>query len=180
MKLILSGGGSIISRKDKIYTRKLNEYIAQQGTTLLFISAASNDAPQYIETVKQVFSTVNVKTLLVSDYARARELIEWSDIIYLGGGDTRKLLDFLEKISFSSLIKKCHCIVGFSAGAIALCKQGYSLERNKLFSGFNLIPYTVIPHAKDFSDTFENSLPFKDGESIVFEDTVVKTRILDS
>ena len=173
MKFILIGGGQVNSVEGKIHLVKANKYIQKSGSNILFISAASDDAQGYINTVKNEFSSLNFKVLKSTEISSAKLFFDWADIIYLGGGSTEKLMHFLKKINFISLLNEKHFIVGFSAGAIAVCKQGYSLDKNKLFEGFGLLPFSVTPHFIEGSSVpkLDSPLNLHNGNSLVVDKT---------
>lgn len=171
MKFILIGGGQVNSVEGKIHLVNANEYISTCGSNILFISAASGDAQSYIDAVKAEFSSLNFKVLKSSQASFAKDFFNWADIIYLGGGSTKVLMDFLNQISFLSLLNEKHFIVGFSAGAIAVCKQGYSLDKENVFEGFGLLPFSVTPHFIDGSSVpeLDNPLNLHNGDSLVVD-----------
>lgn len=74
----------------------INKYIVNMDKknihNLLFIGTASEDAEEYINNIKTTFEQMNccVKALCLStkEYMPKEidELLEWADIIYVGGG----------------------------------------------------------------------------------------------
>jgi peptidase E len=90
------------------------------------------------------------------DYAALQ--IKNATVIYLGGGDTSELIDFFYEFSLFRLLKEAHyngaCLVGMSAGALALSKwyvherggegEGESFE---LRDGWGLVNICTYVHA---------------------------------
>ncbi|MFT4260982.1 MAG: Type 1 glutamine amidotransferase-like domain-containing protein [Candidatus Woesearchaeota archaeon] len=170
-EIILIGGGSVIKAENKVYLKKINEYIKSLNyNNLLFVSAASNDSLEYYENIKRVFHKTS--RLGFDNKHLSNRLIKKADIIYLGGGDTAKLINFLEDIKFKDKLKKKHVLVGFSAGAIALCSEGFSLKTSNRFKGLGLIKRCAVPHFKGQTLPKSLTLPLiklKDGQSNIYK-----------
>ena len=79
-----------------------------------------------------------------------------ANIIYFGGGDTIKLVNDLKEYDLVSLLKKAYdngtILVGMSAGAIMLSKEGYSdslkekADKYTFVEGLDFIDIVVCPH----------------------------------
>lgn len=83
--------------------------------------------------------------------------IERADIIYVGGGDSIKLMDNVLEYKLDVLFKNLNdnvVVAGMSAGAIILAKKGYSdslilrgeSERYSFISGLGLVDINICPH----------------------------------
>ncbi len=75
MKFILIGGGQVNLVEGKIHLIRANEFIRGQGSNLLFVSVASNDAESYINAVKEGFSSLNFKVLKSSQEKRQKNYL---------------------------------------------------------------------------------------------------------
>jgi peptidase E len=71
--------------------------------------------------------------------------IQSSDIIYLHGGHTGKLLDTLKRFPDFKEIIKGKIIAGDSAGANVLCSAFYSL-RIGVGEGLGILPFRILTH----------------------------------
>lgn len=171
-KIIAIGGGEIGRPGQPVETTKIDREIiklsGKKSPTLLFIPTASNDSSEYIDTVKKHFGTrlnCKVKILkLVNEKPALKELktkILGSDIIYVGGGNTKKMLAIWEKHGIPSLLAQAHkngvVLSGLSAGAICWFKYGssdylsFNIGKRKSteyrrIRGLNFVPFTVSPH----------------------------------
>ncbi|MEX2159739.1 MAG: Type 1 glutamine amidotransferase-like domain-containing protein [Dehalococcoidia bacterium] len=93
----------------------------------------------------------------IEDAAAARDpanaaLLSHASLIYIGGGDTRQLLDIITGSLALEALAQAHeagaVIAGASAGAIALADWGVPLDPNVIaFAGWGWIPDTIVsPH----------------------------------
>ena len=90
--------------------------------------------------------------------------IKTADIIYFCGGDSIKLVNDLKEYKIDVLLKEAisdnTVIAGMSAGAIMLCKEGYSdslklrgeADKYKFVEGLNFLNIVFCPHYKIDSD----------------------------
>jgi len=132
---------------------------------LLFVPTASSDSKSYYEVVKKHFGKrLGCKTdvlYLIKGKLTKKQIEEKvfnSDIIYVGGGNTAKLMKVWRKKGLDKILKKAGekgiVLSGISAGAICWCKYGLSDSRrfnnpNADFirvSGMNLVNVTYCPH----------------------------------
>jgi len=69
-----------------------------------------------------------------------------ADTVYMRGGDTFKLLDFLRKFpEFKDLIKD-KVVAGSSAGAYVLAKYFYENDVDVIGEGIGILPIKIIAH----------------------------------
>ena len=72
----------------------------------------------------------------LKDTNLSKNKVDWANIIYIGGGNTLKMMNAWRKYKFSEIInnvkdeEKIFC--GISAGAICFCKYGVSDSRKTL------------------------------------------------
>ncbi|MFA4975322.1 MAG: peptidase E [Candidatus Paceibacterota bacterium] len=144
MKIVAIGGGEIGRPGFKIETVKIDkETISLSGKIkprVLFIPTASSDSEGYINVVKKYFGkklNCQVETLLLLDKKISKKEIEKkvfnSDIIYVGGGNTLKMINAWKKEGLDKILKKVVdknvVFSGVSAGAICWFKYGSSDSR---------------------------------------------------
>jgi len=120
---------------DKAYKRRkrLFDYFRSLG-------AGAVDFAEYHETPEEITMKANN-----------------SDLIYLTGGLTTVLLERLKNKRVDRLLHNYdRVIVGRSAGALALCKQGILTGRNrqkaKIITGLRLVEFTIKAHYKPLED----------------------------
>ena len=168
MKLMLIGGGEIGKGNTTYETKEIDEEIVKmtnkKNPNFLFIGLASSYSDSYYDTIKKIYKVLGCNTayLKKKNLENNKELsikkINEADIIYIGGGDTIKLIDDFNKYELNNIIKEKAInntvIAGISAGAILLSKSGYSdayiLRREKnnyeFIKGLNIFKYNICPH----------------------------------
>lgn len=172
-KIIAIGGGEI-GRPHKnggfypVETTSIDkEIINQTGKSnpkLLFIPTASADSKKYFDVVKKHFSKLGCKVdvlYLIKEKLskkQIQEMILSTDIVYVGGGNTLKMLTIWRRMGIDSILRKAHkkgvVLSGLSAGAICWFKFGNSDSRkftsgsNRLIkvTGLGLIDALHCPH----------------------------------
>jgi len=88
----------------------------------------SENEKMYFETMKRIYGEkfgCECKTItrqdLENDIKRAKEIVEWADIVYEGGGDTKSMMELWKKTGFDNLLKDAYergaVMCGVSAGA---------------------------------------------------------------
>lgn len=153
-KIIAIGGGEIGRPGYLIETTKIDKEIiglsGKKSPKLLFIPTASSDSERYYETVKKYFGKklgckTDVLYLIKCKYSKKEieNKIFNSDIIYVGGGNTLKMMTIWRKLSIDKILEKAHkkgiVLSGLSAGSICWFKNGSSDSRKFAKSDFNYI-----------------------------------------
>lgn len=133
---------------------------------LLFIPTASEDNEEYCQALTRLYQerlSCRVDTLLLyrerPPQAEIKAKIINSDIIYVGGGNTLRMMKLWRKLAVDRYIdqarKRGAVLCGLSAGAICWFRQGNSDSRkfkdssnNTLIkvSGLNFLDTLVCPH----------------------------------
>lgn len=78
---------------------------------LLFIGTASEDAEVYIHRIYEVFEKLSCEVRELSltkvkyDNQQIDELLAWADIIYVGGGDTRSMMNIWKSYQLDRKLK---------------------------------------------------------------------------
>jgi len=168
-KIIAIGGGEIGRPGFPIETTKIDKEIIKltnkKSPRLLFLPTASGDSESYFQTVEKYFGKklkckVNVLYLSKTNLSKSqvRDTILSSDIIYVGGGNTLKMIKVWKKLGIDKILKEAYekgiVLSGLSAGAICWFKYGNSdsLKMNDSkaplikVSGLNLISALFCPH----------------------------------
>ncbi|MHB8903974.1 MAG: Type 1 glutamine amidotransferase-like domain-containing protein [Patescibacteria group bacterium] len=153
-KIIAIGGGEIGRPGYPIETTKIDKEIiklsGKKNPKLLFIPTASSDSAGYYQTILKHFGKkLNCKTdvlYLINNKLTKKEIenkILKSDIIYVGGGDTLRMMTLWRKLNVDKILIKAYkkgiILSGLSAGSICWFKYGNSDSRRFKNSGANLI-----------------------------------------
>ena len=140
-KIIAIGGGEIGRKGVKNETLKIDrEIIALSGKKnpkLLFIPTASGDATGYVESVQKHFGKklgckIDSLELILKKYSKKEleDKILKTDIIYVGGGNTLKMMKVWRKLGVDVLLEKAMkngiVLSGLSAGSICWFRYGNS------------------------------------------------------
>jgi len=168
-KIIAIGGGEIGRPGFPVETTSIDKEIillsGKKKPKLLFIPTASSDSESYFEVVKKHFNKrlgceVDILYLLKNKQSKKeieRKILS-SDIIYVGGGNTLKMMKIWRKLGIDKMLLKARnkgiVLSGISAGAI--CWFSFGLSDSLLFSnknapmikvrGLGFIKFLFCPH----------------------------------
>lgn len=167
-KLMLIGGGEIGKSNTEYETKEIDEEIVnmseKEKPNFLFIGLASSFSDSYYDTIKKIYKNLGCncaylkKKNIVNNPEIVKNKIETADIIYIGGGDTVKLLTDITDFQIDKLLKKAldngKVLAGISAGAILLSKQGFSdsfilrgeSKNHRFLKGLGYIDINICPH----------------------------------
>ncbi len=167
-KLVLIGGGDVgrgnTSYETATIDKKIVELTNKANPNFLFIGLASSFSDSYYDTMKKIYKDLGCTCayLKKKNILNNRDIVEKkisdADIIYFCGGDTIKLVNDLKEYDLVSLLKNAYdngtILVGMSAGAIMLSKEGYSdslklrdeIDKYTFVEGLNFIDIVICPH----------------------------------
>jgi len=185
-KIYAIGGGEISKLETLEIDREIVKATGKEKPAALFIPTASGDAQGYIASFHRVYGEIlGCKTdmlLLVNHetaYAEAKEKILGSDIVYVGGGNTRKMMKIWTECQVDKLLMEAYekgiILSGLSAGSICWFQYGHSdsesFETEGVWKyirvdGLNLINAIHCPHYNE------------DNRAPDFEGMVLKTDIV--
>lgn len=164
--IVAIGGGELKDLETLLIDKEIIRLARKKKPRVLFIPTASSDALGYCETFRTVYGKklkCQVDELLLIRGKLSKKIIAEkvlsADIIYVGGGNTLKMLRIWRKHGVDVLLKQAYkkgaILSGLSAGALCWFRYGSSDARSfsegKEFSymrvrGLDLIPATVSPH----------------------------------
>ena len=171
-KIIAIGWGYFTPSKPKeVETQKIDQEIirlsGKKHPKLLFIPTASHDSTYYVNDLQKYFEGklwCEVDSLLLYGNkctpAEIKTKILGTDIVYVGGGNTYKMMRMWEKYGVKDLLRQAWengtVMSGLSAGSICWFEHGQSDSRkwsqeDKAFkfmkvSGLGLISWLHCPH----------------------------------
>ena len=198
MKVIVPIGGGEISLRSTI---EIDKYIVsllnKETKKVLFIPTASGDMPSYIERFTNLYKELGceVDSLLLSKTENdnlIRSKIFSSDIIYIGGGNTARMMRIFKRTHVNEYLKLAYergiIITGLSAGAMAYFTNGYSDSNRStnpeaslcLVKCLDLIPYCFCPHYNEEErKSFDEFVVKKGFNGLALEDNVALVVIDD-
>ncbi|MGL4737287.1 MAG: Type 1 glutamine amidotransferase-like domain-containing protein [Cellulosilyticaceae bacterium] len=177
-KIVAIGGGELRSGE----TKAIDEYIVRlsgkERPRLLFIPTASYDAVGYIELIVQYFGELGCEVdclCLVSESPSdqvVKDKILGADIIYVGGGDTVRMMERWQESKVDVYLKEAYdkgtVLSGLSAGSICWFAFGHSdsesFHSNGTWDyvrayGLGLIPMAHCPHYNEEGrETFDEMM----------------------
>lgn len=168
-KIVAIGGGEIGRPGFPVETTSIDREIlsltGKKHPKVLFIPTASNDSLLYYKTVQQHFGKrldCIVDALFLVDRKHNQHIIRKkvfaSDIIYVGGGNTEKMMKVWRKSGVDKILKQACAkgivLSGLSAGSICWFTWGISDSRKMIHpaaplitvSGLGLIKALHCPH----------------------------------
>lgn len=174
MPIVAIGGGEIAEGQTFNIDQFIVSHTNKPQPRALFIPTASSDAPGYIETFDRVYGQelgCHVRALTLTHTpgdAEIHEAIAWADLIYVGGGNTRKMIELWRERGVDRLLREAHeagkMLCGLSAGAICWFEAGFSDSDSfdndgdwafTRVEGLGLVPGLFCPHL----DSEQRTLP---------------------
>lgn len=187
-RIVAIGGGDLQSNVP------INKYIVEMDKknshNFLFVGTASGDDEGYIENIKKAFEPLNcqVKALCLTkeEYSQTEidELLEWADIIYVGGGDTFSMMEIWRKYGLDKKLREVYTkdtaiLAGISAGAMCWFDCGHSDSEVFWVNGIiqygwveqllNMHPYAYCPHYEERVESFEKMITEKNISGLAME-----------
>jgi len=141
MDIVAIGGGELEAKQ----TLPLDELVValtqKDRPHALFIPTASGDAQNYCDTFERIYGrTLGCRTACLrlladgSDRSLAKHKIERADLIYVGGGNTLRMMKFWRRSGVDRLLceaaRRGTVLSGLSAGAICWHTWGHSDSRS--------------------------------------------------
>ena len=191
MKVIVPiGGGDITNQTTLAIDKYIISLVNLEKPKVLFIPTASGDSLSYVEKFHDYYSSLNceVDVLLLSKTDNdnlIRSKIFSSNIIYIGGGNTARMMRIFKRAHVNEYLKIAYdkgiILTGLSAGAMVYFTNGYSDSNRStnpeasltLVKCLDLIPYCFCPHYNDEErKTFDEFVKIKNFNGLALEDDV--------
>ena len=153
-------------------TRAIDAYTVRltgkKRPEMLFIANASDDSEAYAEATCDIYRALGCHAeplYLLRDpegVKKAPERIAQADIVYVGGGNTRRMMKQWRQLGIDECLRRAAegpgILTGMSAGAICWFEDGFSNTEIKdengsdiyaLVDGLGLLPGSLCPHFND-------------------------------
>ena len=136
-KIVVIGGGEIGNFETLPFDKRIVELTKKKHPKALFIPTASGEPDGYIQNFNKVYGKklgckTDVLFLLKTKPTKKelREKILSSDLIYVGGGNTLKMMKRWRFLGVDKILKEAHkrgiVLSGISAGGISWFEAGHS------------------------------------------------------
>ena len=190
-KIIAIGGGGFTHQADESLDQFVVDQSKKTNNKIGFLATASNDDKKKISLFYNRFENTESELShfnLTSDVNGFSEWILNKDIVYIGGGNTKFMLEIWKNNMLENIFKKAYesgvILSGVSAGAVCwfewILSDSVSLGFKPL-KGINLISGSCTPHSSNIErinqfqqDIKNGKLPhgiaIDDGVAVVFID----------
>ncbi len=201
-KYVLIGGGENGRGNTTYETKEIDEEIVKLTNkthpNFLFIGLASSHSDSYYDTMKKIYKALGCETVylkksnIINNPDIVENKINNADIIYIGGGDTIKLLNDIKEYHIDKLLNKVKekdiVFAGISAGAILLSKEGYSdsyilrgeKDKYEFIKGLNFTDIVISPHYVELSDKTKALLNDKGNRKVYCISNCAALKIIDN
>jgi dipeptidase E len=167
--LVLIGGGEIGNGETRPIDEKVRSLSSKDCPHVLFLPTASHDPESYVDAVKGAYGALGceVEALYLWEanpgLEELRSALNWADIVYIGGGNTKDLLMRLATTGFDRLLiealdtREDLIVAGLSAGASMWCECSYAdceissgvSDQMVFLPCLDYLPVVFNPHAQD-------------------------------
>ena len=176
-KFMLIGGGNVGRGNSEYETDIIDKEIVKMANkdnpNFLFVGLASSFSDSYYDTMKKIYKELGCtcsylkKKNILNNPDIVKNKIKMADIIYFCGGDSIKLVNDLKEYKIDILLKEAIAedtvVAGMSAGAIMLCREGYSdslklrgeSNNYEFVLGLGTLNISICPHFDLESDKGE-------------------------
>ena len=204
-RIVAIGGGEIKNKTtleiDRVIAGLIKERVYPGRGCALFLGTASHDSMPYFNSFRKTYTSVfDIKAevgLLVygeMDEANIKAKFDKADCIYVGGGDTKFMLDLWREKGVDKLLIDAYnrgvILCGLSAGAVCWFENAYTdydLMRGqsneyKVLPAMGLLKGIACPHyderpefdevAKGYSPAYaignDSAIVFEDGQPVEY------------
>ncbi len=192
MKIVAIGGGELGEGETLPMDRHIVEMTGSTNPNALFIPTASSDSSDYAATFSRIYGDAlgcEVETLFLlknpPPLGQIAETIATADLIYVGGGNTLKLMRRWRHLGVDRLLieaaKRGTVLCGLSAGALCWFQYGHSDSMSFYHPDdwdyirvkcLGLLPFTACPHydGEDRDKNFQAMISREGGIGIALDD----------
>ena len=160
MKIVAIGGGSVgrngYEYELKSFDENIVAFSGKAAPRLVFIGlalVAGEGVDSYYDTIAENFTALccsceYLEERFLPDRSKIKKMLDRADIIYVGGGNTLRLMNLFKRYGIVELLdnaKNRDCVLcGVSAGAICWNKYGNSDSRKFTSASTQLIKVTGL------------------------------------
>lgn len=192
MKIVAIGGGELGESETLTIDQRIVELTGVAKPSALFIPTASNDSVEYAATFAHIYGeTLGCETntlFLLGEPPTTTQIvaaIRKADLIYVGGGNTLKMMKCWRKLGVDKLLieaaKTNTVLCGLSAGALCWFEYGHSDSMSFYHPDdwnyirvkcLGLLPFTGCPHydGEDRDKNFQAMIAREGGIGIALDD----------
>lgn len=164
--IVAIGGGDLRTLATEPIDRAIIDLSGCSVPNVLFVPTASSDSEEYSQAFDHAYGAVygcptDVLYLLGSapTFAQIADKVRWADVVYVGGGNTLKMMRLWRRLGVDRLLRGAHAagtvLCGTSAGAICWFERGHSDSMSFYHpdrwdyiavTGMGLLPGLACPH----------------------------------
>ncbi|HEY3330781.1 MAG TPA: Type 1 glutamine amidotransferase-like domain-containing protein [Capsulimonadaceae bacterium] len=165
-RLVAIGGGELKLRETLPIDTEIVALTGKPHPNALFIPTASNDSLEYCATFGSIYGGelgCETEALLLNRDPQAldrmQELLDWADLVYVGGGSTKRMLERWRETGFDTMLRDFaatgRVVSGLSAGANCWFRYGNSDQPYKegrrdiitwRIDGLGIVDLSFCPH----------------------------------
>jgi len=190
--IAIGGGGFGRSPENPIIEKYILDQSNSANPNICFFPTASAENKGYIDNYYKAFSKLDCTPTHISLFKRTPDVkaeIEKSDIIYIGGGNTKSMLAVFEEWGINRLLLEAYkngkILAGVSAGAICWFTKGITdswADELKVLDCLDMLPGCCCPHYDGEKDRrpsviefinsgkIESCIALEDGAAIHYKD----------
>ncbi len=152
----IGGGGFSHSKSDLKLERYILAQTSKKNPKICFLPQASNESQDYVVKFYKAFLSLDAQPSWVSLFGRVepgfKDQLLQSDIIYVGGGNTKSMLALWREWGIDVILKEAYekgiVLAGVSAGAICWFEQAVTDSVWPLgqVSGLGFLKGSCCPH----------------------------------
>ncbi len=193
--IVIGGGGFGRNPESPVIEKYIIDQAKSSSPKITFFPTASAENENYIENYYKAFSEINCEPSHVSLFSRTpdiEKIIDESDIIYVGGGNTKSMLAVFREWGIDRLLIKANqngkILAGVSAGMICWFEQGVTdswSDELKIINCLGILPGCSCPHYDGEEDRrpsvhqfvldsqVESCLSIEDGAAVHYKNNVI-------
>jgi dipeptidase E len=137
--------------------KEIRDFVGQR-TNVIFVPYAVHDRRAYAAKAQERFRSMGLSLTSVHDVSNMPRAVNEADVIFVGGGNTFRLLKGLHDHDLLGLIRRRVAAgapyIGSSAGAIVACPtlkttKDMPVVQPPSFEALALVPFQISPHYLD-------------------------------
>ncbi|HSH05616.1 MAG TPA: peptidase E [Anaerolineae bacterium] len=191
--IVALGGGDMRTNTTLAIDQYIINQTGKERPNALFIPTATDDSSDYVDLFNDIYGQqLNCQTNTLYLYQkpdppeRRAQLIAEADLIYVGGGNTLKMMKTWRRLGVDKLLRQAAAqgtiLSGISAGAICWFKYGHSDSASftaeddnwahMRVTALGLIPLLYCPHyhSEQREDSLAHMIATRGGRAIACDD----------